>query len=235
VAALQPGRRLRTTCRSADGSLRFEAIAVADGESVCLTPKDATEQARTVSRLEAELDILDLATIEAGLISLEIESVDVHGILVGMLNLVQESARKQRLELLLDCPHSIGRIDADERRLKQVLFNLLSNALKLTPEGGRVTLGARRHEKTLTIWVADTGVGIERDEQKSVFDKFHRGIQPLARQSGAGLGLSPVRYFVELHGGELTLQSQPDVGTTVTRILPLEPPRDVEVFSPFGR
>ncbi|MGD9538257.1 MAG: PAS-domain containing protein [Alphaproteobacteria bacterium] len=180
-------------------------------------------------------DILDLATIEAGLISLEIESVDVHGILVSMLNLVQESARKQRLDLVLDCPQSIGRIDADERRLKQVLFNLLSNALKFTPEGGRVALGARRHEKTLTIWVADTGVGIERDEQKSVFDKFHRGLQPLARQSGAGLGLSLVRYFVELHGGELTLESQPDVGTTVTCILPLEPPKDVEAVSPFGR
>jgi signal transduction histidine kinase len=161
--------------------------------------------------------------------------MDVHGVLVSMLNLVQESARKQRLDLVLDCPRSVGRIDADERRIKQVLFNLLSNSLKFTPEGGRVTLGARRHEKSITVWVADTGVGIERDQQNSVFDKFHRGTTPLARQSGAGLGLSLVRYFVELHGGELKLESQPDAGTTVTCILPIEPPKDVEAASPFAR
>jgi signal transduction histidine kinase len=179
-------------------------------------------------------DILDLATIEAGLIQLEIESVDAHGVLVSMLNLVQEGARKQRLELVLDCPRSIGRLDADERRLKQVLFNLLSNALKFTPAGGRITLGARRDEKTMTFWVADTGVGIEREEQRKVFEKFHRGTTPLARQSGAGLGLSLVRYFVELHGGELKLDSQPDIGTTVTCVFPLEPPVDVEATSPFN-
>ena len=180
-------------------------------------------------------DILDLATIEAGLIVLEIESVDVHGVLVSMLNLVQEAARKQRLELALDCPRSIGRLDADERRLKQVLFNLLSNALKFTPAGGKVTLGARRNEKSVAIWVADTGIGIEREEQKTVFEKFRRGQSPLARQSGAGLGLSLVRYFVELHGGELKLESQPDVGTTVTCLFPLSPPVDAQATSPFAR
>jgi len=180
-------------------------------------------------------DILDLATIEAGLIVLEIESVDVHGVLVSMLNLVQEAARKQRLELALDCPRSIGRLDADERRLKQVLFNLLSNALKFTPAGGKVSLGARRTEKSVTIWVSDTGIGIEREEQKTVFEKFRRGQSPLARQSGAGLGLSLVRYFVELHGGELKLESQPDVGTTVTCIFPLSPPVDAQATSPFAR
>ena len=178
-------------------------------------------------------DILNLATIEAGLIQLEIELVDAHSVLVSMLNLVQEGARKERLDLVLDCPRSIGRLDADERRLKQVLFNLLSNALKFTPAGGRITLGARRNEQTMMFWVADTGVGIEREEQRYVFEKFHRGATPLARQSGAGLGLSLVRYFVELHGGELKLESQPDVGTTVTCIFPLEPSAAVEAASPF--
>jgi len=180
-------------------------------------------------------DILDLATIEAGLIVLEVESVDVHSVLVSMLNLVQEAARKQRLELALDCPRSIGRLDADERRLKQVLFNLLSNALKFTPAGGKVTLGARRTEKAILVWVADTGIGIEREEQKTVFEKFRRGQSPFDRNSPVRLGLSLVRYFVELHGGELKLESQPDVGTTVTCVFPLSPPVDAQATSPFAR
>jgi signal transduction histidine kinase len=179
-------------------------------------------------------DILDLATIEAGLIVLEIESVDLHGVLVSMLDLVQEAARKKRLELVLDCSRTIGRLEADERRLKQVLFNLLSNALKFTPAGGKVTLGARRNENSMTVWVADTGIGIEREEQKTVFEKFRRGASPLARQSGAGLGLSLVRYFVELHGGELKLDPQPDIGTTVTCTFPLSPPVDARATLPFS-
>ncbi len=178
-------------------------------------------------------DILDLATIEAGPIQLEIESVDAHGVLVSMLNLVQESARKQRLDLVLDCPRSIGRFDADERRVKQVLFNLLSNALKFTPAGGRITLGGRRDETSVIIWVADTGVGIDREEQNNVFRKFHRGTSPLARQTGAGLGLSLVRYFVELHGGRLHLDSQADVGTTVTCSFPIEAKANPDTVSPF--
>jgi signal transduction histidine kinase len=165
---------------------------------------------------------------------LEIESVDVHGVMTSMLNLVQEGVRKQRSELVLDCPRNLGRFDADERRLKQVLYNLLSNALKFTPAGGKITLGARRDEVTMTIWVADTGIGIERDEQKSVFEKFRRGRSPLARQSGAGLGLSLVRYFVELHGGELMLESQPDIGTTVTCVFPLVQPTERPAIQPVS-
>jgi signal transduction histidine kinase len=151
-----------------------------------------------------------------------------------MLDLVQEAARKKRLELVLDCSRTIGRLEADERRLKQVRFYLLSNALKFTPAGGKVTLGARRNENSMTVWVADTGIGIEREEQKTVFEKFRRGASPLARQSGAGLGLSLVRYFVELHGGELKLDPQPDIGTTVTCTFPLSPPVDARATLPFS-
>ncbi|MSO74457.1 MAG: PAS domain-containing sensor histidine kinase [Alphaproteobacteria bacterium] len=196
------------------------------------------EYARSVLESSKQLlelinDILDLSTIEAGLIQLEIESVDAHGVLASMLNLEQESARKQRLELVLDYPRSIGRFDADERPLKQGLFNLLSNALKFTPAVGRITLGGRRDDSIVTIWVADTGVGIDREDQKNVFRKFHRGTSPLARQTGAGLGLSLVRYFVELHGGRLQLDPQADVGTTVTCHFPLGPKTNVDTTSPF--
>ena len=99
--------------------------------------------------------------------------------------------------------------------------------------GGRVTLGGRRDETSVIIWVADTGVGIDREEQNNVFRRFHRGTSPLARQTGAGLGLSLVRYFVELHGGRLQLDSQAEVGTTVTCYFPIEAKANPDTVSPF--
>ncbi len=110
---------------------------------------------------------------------------------------------------------TIGTISADERRLKQALFNLVSNALKFTPSGGTVTLAAYRERERVALVVADTGVGVPREDQARIFEKFERG-NPQARQSGPGLGLSLVKSFIELHGGEVELQSHPGTGTTVT-------------------
>jgi signal transduction histidine kinase len=166
-------------------------------------------------------DILDLATVEAGLMVLEIESLDVHATLVSMLGLVQERARKKQLELALECERSIDPIEADERRVKQVIFNLLSNAIKFTPAGGTITIGADRSDEMVAVWVSDTGVGIDREEQNVVFDKFEQANNALARQTGTGLGLSLVKNFVELHGGSVALESVPQQGTTVTCYFPL--------------
>ena len=170
-------------------------------------------------------DILDLATVEAGLMVLEIEQIDVHDVLLSMLGLIQERVRNKQLNIAFECPKEIGRMAADERRVKQVMFNLLSNAVKFTPAGGTVTLGARRSEEAVAVWVADTGVGIDSDQIHIVFDKFAQADSTLARQSGTGLGLSLVKNLVELHGGRVELQSAPDQGTTVTCHFPLGPPR----------
>jgi signal transduction histidine kinase/PAS domain-containing protein len=177
-------------------------------------------------------DILDLATIEAGYMALENSRVDIRDMLEAVLGLTRERARSQNLSLTLDCPAGIGAITGDERRLKQAVFNLVSNALKFTPAGGAVRVEARLDPSgdpggntgggtggDLILAVADTGVGIPEVDQQRVFEKFERG-QPFSREAGAGLGLSLVKNLIELHGGSVTIESAPGSGTTVLCRLP---------------
>jgi signal transduction histidine kinase len=165
-------------------------------------------------------DILDLATIEAGYMTLETSRVDIHDMLEGVMTLTRERARNQNLDLSLVCPDDIGAIEADERRLKQALFNLISNAIKFTPPNGSIRLAAEREEDNLVLSVSDTGVGIPIADQERIFDKFERG-DPTLYQTGAGLGLALVKSLVELHGGTVTIESGPEQGTTVRCHLPI--------------
>jgi signal transduction histidine kinase len=176
------------------------------------------------SLLELINDILDLATIEAGYMTLERDRFDVHAMMAGVFALNRERARAKEQRLVLDCAPDIGAMYADERRLKQVLFNLVSNAIKFTPDSGVLTLAARRGTEFLEFRVEDTGVGIHADEQERVFEKFERGNRPRGRQTGvgAGLGLSLVRSFVALHGGDVVIESAPERGTAIVCRLPLE-------------
>jgi signal transduction histidine kinase len=164
-------------------------------------------------------DILDLASIEAGYMSLNLAETDLHALLANALALTRERARSQQLSLQFDCAPNIGSIEADGRRLKQVVFNLLTNSCNFTPPGGTVTLSARRQPGEVVISVSDTGVGIPEIDQTRVWERFERG-PVFGRQRGAGLGLSLVRSFVELHGGALELVSTPNRGTTVSCHLP---------------
>jgi len=168
-------------------------------------------------------DILDLATIEAGYMEIDREPVDIHALMSSVMTFARERARAQGLRLEFDCPSDIGSVPGDERRLKQAIFNLVSNALKFTPEGGTVTLAARRESGRVALVVSDTGVGVAEQDQQRIFEKFERGSSQ-ARQSGAGLGLSLVKSLIELHGGEVELQSRPGRGTIVTCWLNAEVP-----------
>src|SRR6185437_8075699 len=176
------------------------------------------ESAQAFTRLVD--DILDLATIEAGYMELDTSPVDIHAMLQSVLNLQQAQARNLGLRLEFDCPATIGTVPGDERRLKQVVFSLVSNALKFTPAGGSVTVAARREASRVALIVSDTGIGVAAEDQARIFDKFERG----ARQSGAGLGLALVKSFIELHGGTIELRSSPGEGTTVTCWLHAELP-----------
>jgi signal transduction histidine kinase len=167
-------------------------------------------------------DILDLATIEAGYMTLETQEVDIHAMMSSVLALSRERARNKNLALNFDCPADIGTLKGDERRLRQALFNLISNAINFTPGGGSVTLSARRSDGGVALAVIDTGVGVPQKDQARIFEKFERG-NPTARQSGPGLGLSLVKSFIELHGGRIELTSSPGSGTTVTCYLAASP------------
>jgi signal transduction histidine kinase/uncharacterized membrane-anchored protein YhcB (DUF1043 family) len=166
-------------------------------------------------------DILDLASIEAGYMHIDRAPVEVRELIEAVASLGRERAHSRELELVVDCPDGIGAIDADSRRLKQALFNLLSNALNFTPEGGRVTLSAGREDGELVFEVTDTGVGIPEEDQGRVFGRFERS-RAQGQQSGAGLGLALVQSLIELHGGRVELHSKVDGGTRVTCRLPVD-------------
>ncbi len=162
-------------------------------------------------------DIIDLASIEAGYLTLEKERVEIPDMLRAVIALTRERARSRGLDLRLRCPPRIGAIEADGRRLKQALFNLISNAIKFTPPGGAIGIEAERSGGELLLTVADTGVGIPAADQTRVLAKLDRG----ARGSRSGLGLSLVRTLIELHGGTVALESAPGRGTRVTCRLPV--------------
>jgi signal transduction histidine kinase len=172
-------------------------------------------------------DVLDLAKIEAGRMELELELsvIDLPDLLDTALTLVRERAGRQGLQLVHEIDPSLGPWVADARKLKQVLLNLLTNAVKFTPAGGTVTLRAR---PSLTdgvlgveLAVIDTGVGIAPQEQSRIFDAFRqaRG-HYLSKTEGTGLGLSLARRFVELHGGVIRLDSALGQGSTFSFTLP---------------
>lgn len=162
-------------------------------------------------------DILDLATIEAGELTLNVSAVDAGGACRDVTGLIEEQARRKGLELTCAIDGSVGTIDADERRLKSVLFKLLTNAVTFTPAGGRITLTGSGDEEGIALCVTDTGSGIAAEDLAVVFERFRRGQNA---RSGAGLGLSLVKTFVEQHGGTVELTSAPGIGTSVIIHLP---------------
>ncbi len=165
-------------------------------------------------------DILDLATIEAGRMQLESEPFEVDEMIRSVLRMVEDRVLESRLSLRTEVPKGIGTLKGDERRIRQVIFNLLSNAIRFTPAGGTITVGALRRGDDVSVWLADTGRGIAKDEQEKVFAKFHRSADATANQPGTGLGLALVKSFVELHGGRVELTSELRKGTRVTCTFP---------------
>ena len=162
-------------------------------------------------------DILDIAAIEADKLDLELGDVDVHGLLDHALDYVATKADDTRITLDLACPKDIGMIRADETRMKQVVYNLLANALRFTKPGGMIELGAERSAGGgVRLWVRDTGVGIPLERQAQVFESFE------SSRGGVGLGLTLVQRIIERHGGWVELDSVEGQGTHVSCYLPRE-------------
>jgi signal transduction histidine kinase len=165
-------------------------------------------------------DILDLATIDAGAMRLALGPVDIRKTMHAAAEGIRDRLVKDSIRLDIRTAPEIGDFVADERRIRQILFNLLANAVGFSPPGGTVTLAAERRPEALVISVTDNGPGIPPDMKDRVFDWFET--HPLgSRHRGAGLGLSIVRSFVELHGGMVSLDSTVGSGTTVTCTFPL--------------
>lgn len=168
-------------------------------------------------------DVLDLATIEAGRMTLTRADVDIADLLNESKQMTAEWGRQESLEIIIDCPSDIGSFSVDEHRMKQVLFNLISNAIKYTPAGGHIAIAAWPQDSWIVISVLDTGVGIPQEDSDRIFGKFEKTNTHL-RQAGAGLGLSLVRSFVELHGGRVEIFSDKEDGTRISCFLPVQAP-----------
>ena len=168
-------------------------------------------------------DILDLSKIEAGRMELEAASFDLPTAIDNTLVLVRERAQRRTIDLARTIDERLGVVVADERKVKQVLLNLLSNALKFTPEGGRIDVSARAHDGVAEISVHDTGIGIAAEDQEAVFEEFRQVGTARKKAEGTGLGLAISRKFIELHGGRIWVKSEPGTGSTFTFTLPLKP------------
>jgi GAF domain-containing protein len=167
-------------------------------------------------------DILDLSKIEAGRMELAAAPFHLPSALENSLTLVRERAGRHGIALQLDIDSRLGQIVGDERKIKQVLLNLLSNAVKFTQEGGRVSLKAGRKDDAVEIAVTDTGIGIAPEDQAAIFEEFRQvGTDETRKQEGTGLGLTLAKKFVELHGGRIWVESEPDRGSTFVFTLPL--------------
>ncbi len=181
--------------------------------------------------LELIDEILDISKIEAGKLDMAPTDLDVRRLLETCVRLLRVRAAERGLELVLRVAPDTPTVHADERAFKQIIFNLLTNAIKFTPSGGTVGVATRRMDEShLEVTVSDTGIGIPNDQIERVLRPFEQIDNRYSREAGGtGLGLSLVKSLVELHGGTLTIDSTVDVGTTVTVAFPLR-----GVLGPIG-
>jgi PAS domain S-box-containing protein len=196
-------------------------------------------------------DILDLSKVEAGKMTLELEPVLISSLLANSLSIVREKAAAHHIRMRADAPEGLGSIQADPRKVKQIVYNLLSNAVKFTADGGQVTLRAGRVPRAevgqlsgawtgrclpladsafpefLKISVTDSGIGISGDVLERLFKPFNQIDSGLARKfEGTGLGLALVKLLAELHGGAVAVESAVGQGSCFTVWLPLRSPED---------
>jgi PAS domain S-box-containing protein len=181
-------------------------------------------------------DILDLAKIEAGKDELELSRFNVKELLESSLVMIKEKALKHSINLETQITSELDHliITADRRKVKQIVFNLLSNAAKFTPDDGTITLGARREGSELIISVADTGIGIGSEDQKKIFGEFYQVQSGLTDKTpGTGLGLPLSKRMVEMHGGRIWVESEgEDKGSIFTFSLPIrEASQETETVS----
>ncbi|MBI4375205.1 MAG: sensor histidine kinase, partial [Elusimicrobia bacterium] len=180
--------------------------------------------ARKLSRLID--DILDLSRLEAGQMDFELKPVRMDELLSELNDLVSVLADQSKISLELDIENGLPPVSGDREQLLRVIMNLVSNALKFTPENGRIRVGLRRDSAaTLRVSVMDTGMGIPKDKLEKIFDKFFQvsETKDSSRRKGSGLGLSICRKIIQAHNGRIWAESDLGHGSTFHFTLPLSP------------
>ncbi len=174
-------------------------------------------------------DILDLTKIEAGKMELYPTEIYLPELVQSTVTLMSETASRHALTLEIEMDDSVQMMTGDERKIKQVLFNLVSNAIKFTPDGGKIIIRVQQDERGTTFSVKDNGIGIEEEHLDSIFTEFKQVDSSLTRRfEGVGLGLAIVKRFIELHGGTIQVKSQIGEGSRFFFFIPLEIPKKAE-------
>lgn len=166
-------------------------------------------------------DLLKLSLIEAGKMDLQIRPVALADVIESCLETVRKRANEKQLTLLAECPSELPEVQGDAAQLREVLQNLLDNALQYTPPGGTITIRATAKNGQVLIQVSDTGTGIPPAEQGKIFERFYRVDDARSREvGGTGLGLSIAKHLVEAHGGRIEVESEMGRGSTFSVLLP---------------
>jgi two-component system cell cycle sensor histidine kinase PleC len=170
-------------------------------------------------------DILSISKMAAGKYKLEVEQIDIYGIIKACASLVSPQARQSGIELSINIDDNIPAIAADPVKLKQIVTNILSNAVKFTDEGGEVSILARPiADNQVVIAIADTGIGMTPEEVQIALTPFEQVDTSLARQhEGTGLGLVIAKKLTQMHGGKLEISSKKGIGTAMAIVLPIQP------------
>jgi len=178
-------------------------------------------------------DILDLAKAEAGKLTLNLEEVHVGKAIAKCVTILSDRATKGKVVIALDVPRNLPPLMADRLRFIQIVLNILSNAVKFTEEGGKVHIRASLREGThqMAIVISDTGIGMAKEDVDKAFQSFGQVDSGLNRKyEGTGLGLPLTKKLMELHGGGISIDSEPGVGTRVTLMFPLTQPEAPEAL-----
>jgi two-component system phosphate regulon sensor histidine kinase PhoR len=212
--------------RSPMNSVMAQLKVIQDGLAGGVTPKQgeilgrASEKINGLVSLSSEL--LNMASREAGLVALERRSCNMTEILKDQVDFHQPKAQAKKIQIELRLLPDLPPVLANKQNMEEVLSNLIANAINYTPEGGKITVAARREKHHLCISVSDTGIGIEKEDLNRIFDRFYRVKSEKTRYIiGTGLGLPIVKSIVEAHDGMIQVESKPDHGSTFVVYMPL--------------
>lgn len=174
-------------------------------------------------------DLLTLSKFDAGSIEFDFDRFPIEEAVNDVFNAMQLEAQKHKHRFTLEFKNELPYIMGDRARIEQVIMNLISNSIKYTPDGGKISVIAGKKEKTVSITVRDNGIGIPSEDIPKVFDRFYRVDKARSRESGGtGLGLSIAMEIVSRHGGNISIESKPGKGTATTVTLPIEGPAHEE-------
>jgi signal transduction histidine kinase len=232
AVAIENTRLFQQSDRIADvvHELRTPLTSIVGYSKLLLTTdfdKDTRDQFLEVINREANRlgdmvnDFLDLARLESGRAKLAYELVDMCKVIDDTVTVIRPQAEGRELELLVDVPPSLPSIRGDETRMNQVMLNLASNAVKYNREGGQIRITASVIDETIRIAVEDTGRGVRPEDMEKLFDKFRRIEETEGAAKGTGLGLPITKQLVELHGGNIEVDSKWGVGSTFAFTLPI--------------